>query len=91
VGLSLTGLLPLFVACCTAWPDPWHAQLPAQSTAGLLSRLEAPADDMWRFVQKQAHKQWLWIVIAATTRQSIACHGGSAESRVARSSGPLGR
>ena len=41
-----------------------------------LSRLEAEADEMWSFVQKKAHTQWLWVAMEAITRQSIALHVG---------------
>jgi IS1 family transposase len=31
---------------------------------------------MVSFVQKKAHKQWVWIAMEATTRQIIAFHVG---------------
>jgi insertion element IS1 protein InsB len=64
------------VECFTACPDHLHAQLPAQPTEVLLSRLEAEADEIWSFVQKKANKQWIWIAMDATTRQIIAFHVG---------------
>jgi insertion element IS1 protein InsB len=76
VGVSLTWLLHFMVECFTACPDHLHAQIPAQPTAVLLSRLEAEADEMWSFVQKKANKQWIWIAMDATTRQIIAFHVG---------------
>jgi insertion element IS1 protein InsB len=76
MGVSLTWLLHFMVECFAACPDHLHAQLPAQPTAVLLSRLEAEADEMWSFVQKKANKQWIWIAMDATTRQIMAFHVG---------------
>jgi IS1 family transposase len=76
MGVSLTWLLHFLVECFTACPDHLYAQLPAQSTAVFLSRLEAEADEMWSFVQKKVHKQWIWIAMEATTRHIIAFHVG---------------
>jgi insertion element IS1 protein InsB len=76
VGVSLTWLLHFLVECFTVCPDHLHAQLPAQPTEVLLSRLEAEADEMWSFVQKKANKQWIWIAMDAKTRQIIAFHVG---------------
>ena len=76
VGVSLTWLLHFLVECFKACPDDLHAQLPAQPTEVLLSRLEAEADEMWSFVQKKVNKHWIWIAMDATTRQIIAFHVG---------------
>ena len=76
MGVSLTWLSHFMVACFTARPDHLQAQLPTPPTAVLLSRLEAEADEMWSFVQKKAHTQWLWIAMEAIARQSIALHVG---------------
>ena len=76
MGVSLTWLLHFLVACVTACPDHVHAQLPAQPTEVLLSRLEAEADAMWSLVQKKANTPWIWIAMDATTRQIIAFHVG---------------
>ena len=76
VGVSLTWLLHFLVECFTACPEHLQAQRPTQPTAVLLSRLEAEADAMWSFVQKKANKQWVWMAMDATTRQSIAFHVG---------------
>jgi insertion element IS1 protein InsB len=76
VGVSLTWLLHFLVECFTACPDHFHAQLSTQPTAVLLSRLEAEADAMGSFVQKQANKHWIWIAMEATTRQIMALHVG---------------
>lgn len=74
--VRLTWLLHFMVACFTACPDHLHAQRPAQPTAVLLSRLEAEADEMWRFVQKKANTQGIWLAMAAATRQIMACPVG---------------
>ena len=29
---------------------------------------------MWNYVEKKAHKQWIWITMDAKTRQIIAIH-----------------
>jgi IS1 family transposase len=42
----------------------------------MLLRLEAEADEMWSFVQKQANKPWMWIAMDADTRQFMAFHVG---------------
>ena len=42
----------------------------------MIQRLEVEADEMASFVQKKAHKQWIWIAMDATTRQVIAFHVG---------------
>ena len=76
MGVSLTWLLHFLVECFTACPDHLQAQLPAQPTEVLLSRLEAEADEMWSFVQKKANKQWIWMAMDAPTRQIIASHVG---------------
>ena len=76
VGVSLTWLLHFMVECFTACPEDLHVQLPAPPTAVLLSRLEAEADEMGSFVQKQANKPWIWMAMDATTRQIIALHVG---------------
>jgi len=76
VGVSLTWLLHFLVERCAACPDHLHAQLPVNPTDVVLRRLEAEADEMWSFVKKKAHKQWIWIAMDAKTRQIIAFHVG---------------
>lgn len=29
-------------------------------------------DEMWSFVQKKAHKRWIWLALCRTTRQVVA-------------------
>jgi insertion element IS1 protein InsB len=61
---------------CAACPDHLYAQLPVNPTDVVLRRLEAEADELWSFVKKKAHKQWIWIAMDAKTRQIIAFHVG---------------
>jgi insertion element IS1 protein InsB len=42
----------------------------------MLRRLEVEADEMASFVQKKAHKPWIWIAMDATSRQVMAFHVG---------------
>jgi insertion element IS1 protein InsB len=77
VGVSLTWLLHFMVERFAACPDHLHAQLPVNPTDVVLRRLEAEADEMWSFVKKKAHKQWIWIAMDAKTRQIIAFHVGN--------------
>jgi insertion element IS1 protein InsB len=37
-----------------------------------MDKLEAEADEMWRFGQQKANKPWIWLAMDATTRQIIA-------------------
>ena len=76
VGVRLAWLLHCMVECFTACPEELHVRLPARPTAVVMSRLEAEADEMGSFVQKKAHKQWMWIAMDATTRQIMAFHVG---------------
>ena len=76
VGVSLTWLLHCMVERFAACPDPLHAQLPVNPTDVVLRRLEAEADEIWSFVQKKAHKPWIWMAMDAKTRQIMAFHVG---------------
>jgi insertion element IS1 protein InsB len=81
VGVSLPWLLHFMVECFPACPDDLHVPLPTRPAAGLWSRLEAEADAMWRFVQQKANKHWIGMAMEATTRQSMACHGGDRSAK----------
>jgi insertion element IS1 protein InsB len=48
-----------------------------------LQRREVEADALASFVQKKAHKQWVWIAMDATTRQGIAFYVGDRSHRSA--------
>ena len=64
VEVSLTWLLHFMVECFPACPDHLHVRLPHRPTPVVMRRLEAEADEMWSFVKKKAHKQWIWIAMA---------------------------
>ena len=42
----------------------------------ILQRLEAELDELWSFVGTKANRQWVWIAMAASTRQVLALHVG---------------
>ena len=42
----------------------------------ILHRLEAEVDELWSFVSKKTNRQWVWLAMAADTRQIIAFHVG---------------
>ncbi len=77
VGVPLKGLLGFLVQCFEALPDHLHVQPRSCTRDVLIQRLEVEADELASFVQKQAHKQWVWIAMDAKTRQIIAFHGGN--------------
>jgi IS1 family transposase len=68
--------LGFLVQCFGALPDHRHVQSVSCTRDVLIQRLEVEADELASFVQKQAHKQWVWIAMDATTRQVIAFHVG---------------
>jgi hypothetical protein len=76
IGVRRTWLLHFLVEGVTACPDDLHVERPVRPTAVGLSRRAAEADERWSFVPKQANQPWLWIAMDATTRQSMAVHGG---------------
>jgi insertion element IS1 protein InsB len=57
-------------------PNHLYVHNPAALRTVMISRLEAEADEMWSFVQKNANKQWIWIAMDATLRQIIAFQVG---------------
>jgi IS1 family transposase len=61
VGVKLKWLLGFLVQCVKALPDHLHVQPITCHGHVLLRRLEVEADEMASFVQKKAHKQWIWI------------------------------
>jgi insertion element IS1 protein InsB len=50
----------------------------------MLRRLEVEADEMASFVQKKAHKPWIWIAMDATSRQVMAFHVGDRSRKSAK-------
>jgi insertion element IS1 protein InsB len=67
-----------------ALPDHLHVQPLTCHGHVTLQRLEVEADEMASFVQKKAHKQWIWIAMDATSRQVIAFHVGDRSRRSAK-------
>jgi insertion element IS1 protein InsB len=49
-----------------------------------MRRLEAEAEEMASFVQKKANKPWIWIAMAAKSRQVIAFYVGDRSRRSAK-------
>src|SRR4029434_2917025 len=76
VGVTLKWLLGFLVQCFGALPDHRHVQSVSCPGDVPIHRLEVEADELASLVQKQAHKQWVWIAMDATTRQVIAFHVG---------------
>jgi transposase-like protein len=76
VGVSLTWLLHFIIERFAACPEHLHVQLPVSPTDVVIRQLEAEDDELWSFVQKKAHKQWIWIAMDTKTRQIIAFHVG---------------
>jgi len=46
--------------------------------------LKPQADELWSFVARKEHKQWIWIAIDATTKQVIAFSIGDRSRKSAR-------
>ena len=76
VGVTLKWLLGFLVQCFEALPDHLHVQPVTCKHNVMIQRLEVEADARASFVQKKAHKQWMWIAMDAKTRQIIAFHVG---------------
>ena len=76
VGVTLKWLLGFLVQCFEALPDHLHVQPVSNTSDVLIQRLEVEADELASFVQKKAHKQWVWIAMDAKTCQIIAFHVG---------------
>src|SRR5262249_28864792 len=76
VGVTLKWLLGFLVQCCAALPDHLHVQPVTCTRDVLIQRLEREADPPASFMQKQAAKQWRWIVSDAKPRQIMAFHVG---------------
>src|SRR5215475_1992756 len=84
VGVSLKWLLGVLVQCFEALPEHLHVQPVTGHGNVMIRRLEVEADEMRSFVQKKAHKQWIWIAKDATTRQVIAFHVGNCSRKSAK-------
>jgi insertion element IS1 protein InsB len=60
----------------TAAPEHLYIQSTAGAQEVILHRLEAEVDELWSFVGTKANRQWIWIAMAADTRQILAFHVG---------------
>jgi insertion element IS1 protein InsB len=84
VGVTLKWLLGFLVQCVEALPDHLHVQPITCHGNVMLRRLEVEAEEMASFVQKKAHKQWIWIAMDAKTRQVITFHVGDRSRKSAK-------
>ena len=84
VGVTRKGLVGLLVHCVEALPDHLNVKPLSRTQAGGMQRLEVDADAMPSLVKKQEHKPWMWIAMAAKTRQVIALHVGERSRRRAK-------
>jgi insertion element IS1 protein InsB len=84
LGVKLKWLLGFLVQCVEALPDHLHVQPITCHGNVMLRRLEVEADEMASFVQKKAHKQWIWIAMDAKTRQMMAFHVGDRSRKSAK-------
>src|SRR5262249_26970701 len=91
VGVTLKWLLGFLVQCFEALPDHLHVQPGSCTRDGLIQRLEVEADELASFVQKKAHKQWVWIAMDAKTRQIMPFTWVIAATRVPSTCGPRSR
>jgi insertion element IS1 protein InsB len=76
VGVSLRWLLYFVVERFNAAPDDLYVQPTAGTQKVILHRLEAEVDELWSFVGTKTNRQWVWIAMAADTRQILAFHVG---------------
>ena len=84
VGVSLKWLLRFLVQCFEALPDHLHVQPVTCTQNVMIQRLDVEADDMSRFIQKKANKQWIWMAMDAQSRQVIAFHIGDRSRQSAK-------
>ena len=77
LGVTRQWLLGFLVQWVEAWPDHRHVHPVSCQHEVRTQRLEVKADALASFVQKQAHQQWGWIALDATTRQIIALPVGA--------------
>src|ERR1051325_11475211 len=73
VGVGLQWLLQFMATRFQAAPDDLHAKPAAGAPVVIWQRLEA---ELWSFVGKKKNRRWVWVAMAANTRQVIAFHVG---------------
>ena len=76
IGVGLRWLLQCRGERFRAAPEPLYVQPTVGTQRVILHRLEAEVDELWSFVGRRANRQWVWIAMAALTRQIIAFHVG---------------
>ena len=76
VGGTRKWLLGFLVQCGETLPNHLHGHPVSCQHNVMVQRLAVEADAMASFVQKKAHKQWMWIAMDAKSRQVIALHVG---------------
>jgi len=76
VGVGLQWLLPLMGARFQAAPEHLYVKPADGGPAVILQRGEAELDELWSFAGKKANRNWIWIAMAAATRQILAFHVG---------------
>jgi len=81
VGVPLKGVVGFLVQGVEALPDHLTVDPVRRTQDGVIQRLEVEADDRQSLVKKQAHKPWMWLAMAAKTRQVIAFHVGDRSRR----------
>ncbi len=84
VGVTMRWLMGFAVECYDGAPEDLNVQRPQCPDNVIIRRLEAEADELCSFVGKKSNKHWLWLAMAAHTRQVIAFHGGDRRKRRAR-------
>ena len=84
VGVGLKWLLGFIVNCFEALPDHLNVEPITSNADVMIQRLEVEADEMARFVQKKANKQWIWLAMDAKSRQIIGFHVGDRSRKSAR-------
>ena len=84
VGVGLQWLLQFMVARFRETPEHLYVEPPGRTPQVIVQRLEAELDELWSFVGKKAHRQWVWIAMDATTHQVIAFHVGDRSGQSAQ-------
>ena len=84
VGVKLKWLLGFIVNQFEALPDHLNVEPITSNADVVIQRLEVEADEVARFVQKKANKQWIWLAMDVKTRQIIAFHVGDRSRKSAK-------
>lgn len=81
-GVSESWLLAYISGLYEATPRDLGVDVPSDVEGVVLTRVEA--DELWSFVGRKAHRQWVWLALDITTRQVIAMHIGKRGTKDAR-------